>query len=109
MTTQPNGPAASRAIRLNLREVYPVHSLRHPVALSTPPSDAVAVIWLDSEGPRSDPRFAYLNRARAEHLLMELHRILQAGDHPVDRPQSAVERAQRLLRRTGQEGQASGA
>lgn len=89
-----------RAVRLNFREILPVRSLRHPGHLSTPPSDAFAVLWLETTGVTPDPRFAYLNHARAMALYQELGRAL-SGRHD-----SAAERAQRALNIT--EGVATG-
>lgn len=94
-----------KTIRLNWREILPVRSPRHPGNLSTPPTDAIAVLWLDSEGTGSDPRFAYLNYNRAEHLYTELGHILNGAP-----PVSAVERARRMLNHTeGVRGEVSGA
>ena len=86
-----------RAYRLNLRELLPIRSLRHPAHLSAPPSDAVCVLWLDSaEGNgEGNPRFAYLNRSRATHLFNELYRVLYAPSSKAR--DSAIERAQRRL------------
>lgn len=94
-----------RAKRLNFREVLPIRSLRHPHHLSAAPSDAFAVLWLETaDGVSPDPRFAYLNHARALALFNELGRALQGVDR------SAVERAQAALHLTeGACGEASGA
>lgn len=108
MGTKPatgRGPGSLRAIRLNWREILPVRSPRHPANLSTPPSDALAVLWLDSEGVGSDSRFAYLNYSRAAHLHQELGRILVGGT-----AESSVERARRVLYQIeGARGEGSGA
>lgn len=103
MSTQPSSGGRQRAVRLNLREVYPVHSTRHPHLLATPPSDAVAVIWLDPAVEGGDPRFAYLNSARLGHLITELSRIQQGSRL------SSVDRARRILDHAESEGQVSGA
>lgn len=85
------------AIRLNFREVYPVHSWRHPVHLDNPPTDALCVLWLEGQGASSDPRFAYLSHSRAAALHAELGRILQGE------PNAQVERARRMISRRGEE------
>lgn len=109
MATQPNRGNERRYSRLNFREVYPVQSVLHPEPLKECPSDALAVLWLDSEGVNSHPRFAYLNRARALHLMVQLHRLLNPGEHPAHQRESATERARRYLRLVDQTGEASGA
>lgn len=94
-----------RARRLNFREILPIRSPRHPGHLSTAPSDALAVLWLEAEDKDGEPRFAYLNHARATHLLTELARALRAPNDP-----SAAERVQHMLHATeGARGEASGA
>lgn len=93
-----------RVRQLNYREIYPVDSPRHPRNLSAPPSDALAVLWLDSAGTDSSPKFAYLNHARLSHLHAEIGRILHGGAGP-----GAVERSRAMLRGVDRNGEASGA
>lgn len=92
-----------RAVRLNFREIWSTRSTRHPAHLSTPPSDAFAVLWLETTGVSPDPRFAYLNHARAVALYLELGRILNGQER------SATERARRTLIAEGYMGEVSGA
>lgn len=82
MSVQPNRGNQARHARLNFREFYPIPSPQHPEPLRQLPSDAIGVLWLDSEGTGSYPRFAYLNASRAAHLYLQLQAVLAAHARP---------------------------
>lgn len=99
----PPGAGSQRPQVLNYREVYPAESPRHPHAIARCPQGTVAVLWLDTAGNQTYPRFAFLDYNRAQHLFNELGRILRGGAGP-----GATERARRMLRGVDV-GEASGA
>lgn len=103
-----NKPILPQLIRpqiLNFRECYPADSPRHPYALARVPSDALCVLWLDTDGAGSPPRFAYLSRSRAQALHRELGRILRGEPgNP-----GAVLRTRAALHQIDPTGEAAGA
>lgn len=96
MATQASSAASGlRAVRLNYRECYPALSPRHPASVAAPPSDALAILWLEGIGAASaNPRFAYLNYNRALHLYRELHVILAQADGRVGERNAAARRGE---------------